>query len=61
MLKRGYQGTLHHFPEKHADRYVTEFAGRYNVRNGDTIDMMAHMVQNRAGGRLRYSQLTSDD
>ena len=38
MLKRGYQGTFHHFSEKHLDRYVSEFAGRHNVREADTVD-----------------------
>ena len=57
MLKRGYQGTFHHFSAKHCDRYVAEFAGRHNVRPRDTIDMMAHMAQGIVGRRLRYRDL----
>ena len=37
MLKRGYQGTFHHFSEKHTDRYVTEFAGRHNDRKHRSV------------------------
>ena len=59
MLKRGYQGTFHHFSEKYLDRYVTEFSGRHNDRAADTIDMIAHAAQGMAGKRLRYSDLIS--
>ena len=57
MLKRGYQGTFHHFSEKHLDRYVAEFAGRHNVRPCDTADQMAHMAKGMVGKRLRYKDL----
>ena len=38
VLKRGYYGTYHRMSPKHLERYVTEFAGRHNVREMDTID-----------------------
>ena len=57
MLKRGYQGTFHHFSERHIDRYVAEFAGRHNDREADTIDMMAHFARNMVGKRLKYRDL----
>jgi len=57
MLKRGYQGTFHHFSDKHCDRYIAEFSGRHNDREADTIDMMAHMAQGIVGRRLRYQDL----
>ena len=57
MLKRGYNGTFHHFSEKHLDRYVGEFAGRHNDREADTIDMMGAMVKGLEGKRLRYAEL----
>ena len=59
MLKRGYQGTFHHFSEKHLDRYVAEFAARHNDREADTIDMMAHLAQGMIGKRLRYKDLVA--
>ena len=59
MLKRGHHGTFHHFSEKHTDRYVTEFAGRHNDRNADTLDQMAAIVRGMAGKRLRYLDLTA--
>ena len=40
MLKRGYQGIFHKISTKHLDRYVTEFAGRHNMRILDTRDRM---------------------
>ena len=60
MLKRGYQGTFHHFSEKHMDRYIGEFAGRHNVRPRDTIDQMRLMTEGSVGKRLRYADLIAD-
>ena len=60
MLKRGYQGTFHYFSEKHTDRYVTEFAGRHNDREADTLDQMVHIVRGFNGKRLRYRDLIAD-
>ena len=57
MLKRGYQGTFHHFSEKHLDRYVGEFAGRHNIREADTEDQMAIVARQAVGKRLRYADL----
>ena len=59
MLKRGYQGTFHHFSEKHLDRYVSEFAGRHNVREADTADQMAVIARDMVGKRLRYRDLVA--
>ncbi len=59
MLKRGYQGTFHHFSEKHMDRYIGEFAGRHNIRPLDTVDMMGRMVDGGAGKRLRWRDLVA--
>lgn len=59
MLKRGYQGTYHKMSPKHLQRYVSEFAGRHNVRELDTIDQMADIVSGMAGKRLRYRDLVS--
>ena len=60
MLKRGYQGTFHHFSEKHLDRYVGEFAGRHNDREADTINMMGNMTQGMVGKRLTYRDLVAN-
>lgn len=43
--------------EKHLGRYVTEFSGRHNDRNLDTIDQMAHVVRDMVGRRLTYKDL----
>ena len=58
-LKRGYQGTFHHFSEKHLDRYVSEFAGHHNIRPLDTIDMMARIAGGIVRKRLRYRDLVA--
>ena len=57
LLKRGYYGTYHKMSPKHLDRYVTEFAGRHNQRNADTLDQMGAMVRGLELKRLRYRDL----
>ena len=57
MLKRGYQGTFHHFSEKHMDRYIAEFAGCYNVWDADTIGQMASVVTGLVGKQIMYKDL----
>ena len=59
MLKRGYIGTYHWMSAKHLHRYVTEFAGRANVRDSDTIAQMALLSLGMVGKRLRYQDLTA--
>ena len=39
-LKRGYKGTYHKMSHKHLSRYITEFAGRHNLRDYDTLVQM---------------------
>ena len=58
-LKRGYYGTYHRMSPKHLERYVTEFAGRPNVREMDTIDQMAFLAKGMIGKKLPYKKLTS--
>ena len=57
MLKRGHDGTFHHMSPKHLGRYVSEFAGRHNIRRHDTVDQMAHVVREMIGRRLTYKDL----
>ena len=59
MVKRGYVGTFHHFSPKHADRYIAEFAGRHNMREADTADMMGIVAADMVGKRLRYRDLVA--
>ena len=40
MLKRAYHGTYHWISKKHLNRYVTQFAGKHNVRPLDTLVQM---------------------
>ncbi|MCY3803184.1 MAG: IS1595 family transposase [Gammaproteobacteria bacterium] len=59
LLKRGYHGTYHHISKKHLNRYVQEFAGRFNIRELDTIRQMAFVAKRMEGKRLKYEELVS--
>ena len=59
MLKRAHMGTFHKLSPKHLHRYVTEFAGRKNVRNEDTITQMTMLARGLDGKRMPWKRLTA--
>ena len=59
MVKRGFHGTYHRMYPKHLQRYVSEFAGRHNIRDRDTIDQMIATAAGLVGKRLQYRELIS--
>ena len=61
ILKRGFDGTFHKMSPKHLDRYIEEFAGRYNDRNSDTLAQMEIMACAMVGKRLQYKELIADN
>ena len=61
MLKRGYHGTYHKMSVKHLQRYVTEFAGRHNVRDLDTIRQMAALAHGMNGKQLAQALFMGAD
>ena len=62
VLKRGYNGTFHHFSVKHLQRYVDEFTFRLNEGNCevDTIDRMEAFAKEIGGKRIAYRDLIAD-
>ena len=61
MMRRGYDGTFRHMSGEHPHRYVNEFAGRHNIRDCGTADMMGIVAGNMVGQRLMYSELIATD
>ena len=44
---------------KHLGRYVSEFAGRQNMRDSDTFQQMSQIARGLDGKRLTYKALIS--
>jgi transposase-like protein len=58
LLKRGLYGIYHQVSEKHIERYLTEFASRYNTRRiGNDTRFEKFLAQSE--GRLDYKRLTA--
>ncbi|MBV6450787.1 MAG: IS1595 family transposase ISNwi1 [Anaerolineales bacterium] len=56
LLKRGVTGTFHHVSEQHLDRYVDEFAFRYNRRDVTDGERAVMAIKKVGGKRLMYKQ-----
>jgi transposase-like protein len=54
LLKRGVMGTFHHVSEEHLDRYVDEFAFRYNNRETTDAVRTVNAIRKIGGKRLYY-------
>ena len=61
MLKRAHKGTFHKISPKHLQRYVSEFAGKHNIRDSDTIVQMRDTVARLVGRNLLYRDLIADN
>ena len=61
VLKRAHEGTFHKLSPKHLNRYITEFVGKHNVRDLDTLAQMATLAAGLAGKRLMLRDLVADN
>ena len=59
LMKRGYHGTYHWWSVKHMQRYVNEFAGRFNLYGQTPQAQLASLVRGMVGQRLTYADLTA--
>jgi transposase-like protein len=56
LLKRGVYGTFHSVSKHHLDRYLAEFAFRYNTRAMDDGMRLITAIRGAEGKRLVYRQ-----
>ena len=61
MLKRAHGGTFHKISPKHLQRYVSEFAGKHNIRDSGTLAQMRDTVARLVGRNLLYRNLLYRD
>ena len=61
VLKRAHRGVHHKFSVKHLRRYVTDCAGRHNVRTKDTLARLEFIVAGMVGKRLTYKAPKADN
>lgn len=54
LLKRGVTGTFHHVSEEHLNRYIDEFAFRYNRRDISDGERAVQAIKKVGGKRLMY-------
>ena len=59
MLKRGHTGIYHKMSKKHLQRYIDEYAGRYNIRPLATMEQIEITFKGMNGKRLKYKELIS--
>ena len=60
-LKRAHKGTFHKISPKHLQRYVSEFAGKHNIRDSGTLAQMSDTVARLVGRNLLYRDLIADN
>ena len=59
IMKRGVTGSFHSISEQHLQRYVNEFAFRWNTRSSlgiEDTERAARAVKGAVGKRLTYRQ-----
>jgi transposase-like protein len=62
ILKRGVMGSFHSVSEQHLDRYVQEFAFRWNTRSAlgiEDTERASRAIKGAAGKRLTYRRPSS--
>ena len=61
MFERSYHGTFHKLSPKHLHRYISEAAGKHNIRRLDTLAQMRDVVARLVGRNLLYRDLIADN
>ena len=57
MLKRAHGGKFHKISPQHLRRYISEFSGKHNIRESDTLVQMRDTVARLVRRNLLYRDL----
>ena len=57
ILKRGFHGVYHQVSPKHLQRYLDEYAYRYNSRKETSVDKFAVAISSVIKARITYQNL----
>lgn len=57
IFKRAFDGTIHKMYNSHLNRWVQQFAGKYSVRDFDTIDQLTQVAALLASRRPMHKDL----
>lgn len=60
IIKRGLMGIYHQMSEKHLQRYLNEFAARYNTRDVNAYERFENLIGKSNGGVL-YKNLIAEN
>ncbi len=58
FIKRGHKGVYHYWSDKHLQRYIDEYVGRFNARKLDPADQLMLLILGLEGRVLPWKELT---
>lgn len=61
LVRRGHFGYYHYWSQKHLQKYINEFAIRYNMKDVHPLTRIDSVIQNSVNKRLTYKGLINGE